>query len=301
MTKTLKVASAIPVVDDVTGGDDLESSSGDSVLDRALKRSLENVKQVKESTPERFRIRERRIQKKLEEISKLETRDEDSLTTAERKKIERKEELESKLIDVQNAIDTSKDQEDALERVCKVRFDPKFACPVCSEVMEAAVKVLPCKHVFCRACIEKTLDNAVRNHRDNTSGLILKCPICRTNLYDRSSKRVHTRPAKKFRKRLGKVTGTCHCGREMPLSSLRSHLRECGSKAVRALYGEKPRFGNGRFKQPDIEKIRQSQSKYRRASADYDEEAALQAALVESLRTAGMISGKAASCGSSHS
>jgi len=268
-------------------------STYDPILERALKRSLEYVKEVKESTPERLSVRARRLRKKIQEIIKLEERDENSLTNAERAKIGRRDAFETELDEVQKSIDAAEAEKEALERVCEVQFDNKFACPICSEVMEAAVKVLPCKHAFCRACIETTLDKAVRNHRDSMSDLVLKCPICRSNLYDNASKRVHTRPARSLRKRISKASGTCHCGRVMPLSTLRSHLRECGSDTLRALYGEKPSFGNERFRQPDVDKIKQSQQSYRRmSSSDYDEEAALQAALVESMRTAGLVSGR---------
>ena len=172
----------------------------------------------------------------------------------------------------------------AIDCVAKVKFDTAFACPLCYEVMEAAVQVLPCEHVFCRVCIENALQCSLKKEVSKEKQIeMIRCPLCRHSLYKNG--KVNTKPARSVRKKISKSKGTCHCGEVVPLSKLREHLRSCGDGTCRAMFGAKPNFGGG-FRQP---KLHESPSSPVTAFLEnYDEEAELQAALVESMRIAGL-------------
>ena len=108
------------------------------------------------------------------------------------------------------------------------------------------------------------------------------CPLCRTQLFNKSEGKVVTKPATHLRKRLAKATGTCHCGLAMPLGSLREHLRQCGPGT--AVHGERKKFSN-EFEQPPVLEAPARQG-WKWTGRAYDEDAALQEALADSLRAA---------------
>lgn len=148
--------------------------------------------------------------------------------------------------------------------VLSVKFDDKFACPICTELVEAAVSV-SCSHVFCRACLEDHVAKA-------TGPADCVCPMCRSPLL--VDGRVDAKPAN-VRVRLKYVTGTCHCGAVLPLSKLRDHLRTCGPKSF--LFPPRRKFGH-EFKQPAFVTAKQ-----KGPSGDWDQ-IQLQAALLASMQ-----------------
>ena len=264
----------------------------DPILARALAESRKMYHQPKKLTLkekiEKSKVQINRIMKKLRQIEKLESREESELNDAERKKIARRESFELKLRDEEEIVrDCEKELESqrrAIDCVSKVQFDTKFACPLCYEVMEAAVRVLPCEHTFCRVCIEDALQYSSRKHLSKEKQIeMIRCPICRQCVYKNG--KVNTKPARSVRKKISKSKGTCHCGKVVPLSQLREHLRTCGDGTCRAMFGAKPNLGSG-FRQPKIHEA--PTSPVPAFLGDYDEEAALQAALVESMQLAGL-------------
>eukprot|EP00937_MAST-01D_sp_MAST-1D-sp2_P000612 g612.t1 len=134
----------------------------------------------------------------------------------------------------------------ALQDTLKVEFDSQFACSICCEVLEAATAVEGCRHVFCRACLEDVAARA-------TVPAHCVCPLCRASLFD--GERMRLRPARELRRRMAKRTGRCHCGKEVPLSQLRAHLRACGLAG--AHYMEKPKFKHS-YRKPsfDADRVR---------------------------------------------
>ena len=173
----------------------------------------------------------------------------------------------------------------------------EFACPLCAGPLEAATACTPCKHLFCRACLEDALDAAAARTGGDPKSLC--CPLCRSLLFDAKLDKILVEAATNVRKRMRKRKCSCRCGEEVLLSSLRAHLRQCGSAAPQLFNGdEKKRFGHsfqrpwldpslvaemmGRKKRPGGGPIHSSQQAIQRGlvSEDYDEDAALQAALV---------------------
>jgi hypothetical protein len=63
-----------------------------------------------------------------------------------------------------------------------VRFDVAFACPVCTEPLEAATLALPCRHAFCRRCLELAMARAAAVSRGDPEACV--CPLCRACLFD---------------------------------------------------------------------------------------------------------------------
>ena len=183
----------------------------------------------------------------------------------------------------------------------------EFACPLCAGPLEAATACLPCRHVFCRACLEEAAESAAERSGGDPRSLV--CPLCRAELFDPPPRggdegRILVCPAMNVRKRMRKRKCQCRCGAEVALSSLRAHLRDC-SEAAPGLFGDdqRKRFGH-EFAMPrlDPDKVddmagRPRRSKHGRGRgeqplrstnwaamsglvpADYDEDAALQAAL----------------------
>jgi len=277
----------------------LSDQFDDMVDDPILARALRESRKVYNSPKEKLSLKEKisrstikinRIKKKLHQIDKLESKEMSDLNDAEIKKIERRGSFEMKLRDEEEIVRDCEAkiaaQRRAMECVAKVQFDKNFACPLCYEVMEAAVRVLPCEHTFCRVCIENALQCSLKKDLSKEKQMeMIRCPICRQTLYDKDTKRVNTKPAKSIRKKISKAKGTCHCGKVVALSSLREHLRSCGDGTCRAMFGATPNLGGG-FRQP---KLHDTPSSARALLyGDYDEEAELQAALVESMRIAGL-------------
>ena len=78
----------------------------------------------------------------------------------------------------------------------------EFACPLCAGPLEAATACTPCRHLFCRACLEDALDSAAsRSGGDHKS---LCCPLCRSLLYDAKSDKMLVEAATSVRKRMRK-------------------------------------------------------------------------------------------------
>lgn len=162
--------------------------------------------------------------------------------------------------------------------ILSVRFDEKVACPICTEVIEAAVSVPSvCAHVFCRACLEDHVAKA-----DKPAECV--CPLCRAPLCDPTTLRVEARPAYQARARLKYLNGTCHCGLSLPLNKLRDHLRSCGPKA--SLFAPRRKFGH-EFKQPRFVGANNGHNNQqhvsRRIDYEREERLQLQAALLASV------------------
>ena len=173
----------------------------------------------------------------------------------------------------------------------------EFACPLCAGPLEAATACTPCRHLFCRACLEDALDSAASRSGGDPKSLC--CPLCRSLLYDAKSDKMLVEAATNVRKRMRKRRCSCRCGEEVLLSSLRAHLRQCDQAAPELFKGdEKRRFGHsfhrpwldpdlvaeisGKSKRPGgCGPIRSPQQAIQRGlvTEDYDEDAALQAAL----------------------
>mmetsp|Transcript_22684 Transcript_22684/g.65341 ORF Transcript_22684/g.65341 Transcript_22684/m.65341 type:complete len:415 (+) Transcript_22684:116-1360(+) len=173
----------------------------------------------------------------------------------------------------------------------------EFACPLCAGPLEAATACTPCKHSFCRACLEDALDAAASRTGGDPKSLC--CPLCRSLLYDAKSDTMLVEGATNVRRRMRKRKCSCRCGEEVLLSSLRAHLRQCDAAAPELFKGdEKKRFGHTFFRpwlDPDLVAemagrkkrpggsgpIRSSRQAIQRGlvTEDYDEDAALQAAL----------------------
>ena len=171
-----------------------------------------------------------------------------------------------------------------------------FACPLCAGPLEAATACTPCRHLFCRACLEDALDSAASRSGGDPKSLC--CPLCRSLLYNAKADKMLVEAATNVRKRMRKRRCSCRCGEEVLLSSLRAHLRQCDQAAPELFRGdEKRRFGHsfhrpwldpdlvaemsGKSKRPGCCPIRSPQQAIQRGlvTEDYDEDAALQAAL----------------------
>ncbi len=167
-----------------------------------------------------------------------------------------------------------------------VRFDERFACPICSEPLEAATEIEACKHVFCRKCLEDTFAAAAAR------GAPPSCPLCRASAVTKGKGGavvVATAPARELKRRMArKETATCHCGATMALSQLREHLRGCGEGAAHR--AARPRFGH-EFRQPPPTPPTRGggggggtgRGSRRGAPSGYDEDAELQAAIIASM------------------
>ena len=69
-----------------------------------------------------------------------------------------------------------------------VKFDDKYACAVCTEVLEAAVSTGVCEHIFCRGCLE---DHCAQASKPSEC----VCPLCRKPLVNGESGRVEASAA----------------------------------------------------------------------------------------------------------
>jgi hypothetical protein len=154
-------------------------------------------------------------------------------------------------------------------QMLSVKFDDKYACAVCTEVLEAAVTTGVCEHVFCRGCLE---DHCAQASKPSEC----VCPLCRKPLVNDESGRVEASAAALVRANMKKLRGECHCGARMPLSRLRDHLRACGPNAH--LYPPRRKFGH-EFRQPSFVGGAPPPS----IDLAAEEEAALQAAILASL------------------
>eukprot|EP00656_Telonema_subtile_P044728 TRINITY_DN50992_c0_g1_i1.p1 TRINITY_DN50992_c0_g1~~TRINITY_DN50992_c0_g1_i1.p1 ORF type:complete len:379 (-),score=71.27 TRINITY_DN50992_c0_g1_i1:183-1319(-) len=278
-------------------------TSRDEVDDLSVARALEEslVSAVNErSEQEMASIRINRIRKKLTAISMLEAKAETSgalLSEAELAKLARKPELEADLAETEAdlaaqeaaAVAAVEEEKKALESVTRVNFDmDRFGCPICTDVMDAATTVLPCQHTFCRECIEVALSSAIQEHMNTAERIaVVVCPLCRTQLFNEKEARVLTKPALKLRKRIAKAVGTCHCGAEVPLSTLRDHLRNCGPGGAIGIYPERKQYKN-EFEQPPVVMSPGSlntRAGWKFTPRAYDEDQALQDALAESLQS----------------
>ena len=73
-------------------------------------------------------------------------------------------------------------------QMLSVKFDDKYACAVCTEVLEAAVTTGVCEHVFCRGCLE---DHCAQASKPSEC----VCPLCRKPLVNGESGRVEASAA----------------------------------------------------------------------------------------------------------
>lgn len=144
-----------------------------------------------------------------------------------------------------------------------IRFDEKFACPICQEVFESATMIEQCSHIFCRDCALSVVDCSKK----------CLCPLCRVPF---SSK--HLKAATSMRKRMAKHTGFCHCGEEVALSQLRAHIRSCDVTVQ-----ERPKYN----KHQPLSQTESPGTKPRTAQRDYvyeSEESAIMQQVMEQSR-----------------
>ncbi|KAJ8604544.1 hypothetical protein CTAYLR_000986 [Chrysophaeum taylorii] len=262
--------------------------------DRDKSSESESESQEEVETLGELERRSRRLSKMLKQIEAAESKVEKGLHDAQViTKIKRREAVERELATVRRDLAAIEDRRqaklaarhaasaarardrdsDAL-LILSVKFDERFACPICTEVVEAAVSVpRACAHVFCRACLEDHVAKAARP--DDCA-----CPMCRSKLCDPQG-RVDARPHAASRARLKYLTGYCHCGDSLPLNKLRDHLRHCGPKAH--LFAPRRKFGH-EFKQPSFSSSSSSSRRGGDARLDTtDERLQLQAALLASV------------------
>jgi len=157
-------------------------------------------------------------------------------------------------------------------QMLSVRFDEKYMCAVCTEVLEAAVTTGACGHVFCRGCLEDHCAQAAKASE-------CVCPLCRKPLVGEAG-RVEASAAALVRANMKKLKGECHCGARVPLSRLRDHLRTCGPNAH--LYPPRRKFGH-EFRQPPFVGAPGGAAVSLPQMLAEEEEAALQAAILASL------------------
>ena len=142
-------------------------------LTRALRESLAaDPSGHTEETPEQSRLRRlKAASKRLKQIEALEVLPLESLDSGQRAKLARRGETEAVFVALPAAAEAAAvaetsaaaaaaaAQAEALARLSettqKVVFDDAFACPICTEPLEAATLALPCRHAFCRACLEQ--------------------------------------------------------------------------------------------------------------------------------------------------
>ena len=79
-----------------------------------------------------------------------------------------------------------------------VKFDDKYACAVCTEVLEAAVTTGVCEHIFCRGCLE---DHCAQASKPSEC----VCPLCRKPLVNDESGRVEASAAALVRANMKKL------------------------------------------------------------------------------------------------
>jgi hypothetical protein len=290
-----------------TGAPNSASNNSDSTDDDVRRKRLRNLKkkisaaEVLGSIPQSDLDAGQRT--KLERLSSLMSEAaviEDELARKQEQQRQIKEERKARELAVhKQRISEWSDLSDgtAVEGFLAGADRDEFACVLCAGPLEAAVACTPCKHLFCRACLEDTLDSAARRTGGDPKSLC--CPLCRSLLYDAKSDKMLVEAAMNARKRMRKRKCSCRCGEEVLLSSLRAHLRQCDAAAPELFKGdEKRRFGHsfqrpwldpdlvaemaGRKKRPGGSgHIRSTQQAIQRGlvAEDYDEDAALQAAL----------------------
>lgn len=183
----------------------------------------------------------RKVLRGIEELSCSRT-----LSPEQRAKLERKEDLEASTAATEARLaELARErarQDEIVRALESVVCDP--SCGICFELIEVPTAVQPCKHEFCRGCIESVVRRAKRVPE-------VACPLCRVNFYDAATKTARLEPALATRQTLKTTVGTCHCGQSMNLSSLRDHLRNCGDPA--SCYAPRPKFGHT-FAKPDFAK-----------------------------------------------
>ncbi|XP_013381385.1 RING finger protein 166 [Lingula anatina] len=89
----------------------------------------------------------------------------------------------------------------------------RFTCPICCDIFQKPVQ-LPCKHVYCRQCLE----NAAKRGRD-----LHVCAVCKDNFNLRD-----VQPTPDIERRLDIEKDACRgCKKLMTLSELRMHTSIC--------------------------------------------------------------------------
>mmetsp|Transcript_7951 Transcript_7951/g.24554 ORF Transcript_7951/g.24554 Transcript_7951/m.24554 type:complete len:504 (-) Transcript_7951:174-1685(-) len=197
--------------------------------------------QVGDFSTEKQLKRTRKSLRAIEELLRSET-----LSEEQRQKVSKRDGLTANAAALEAKLSSeteSRRKHDAVVAALEaVAFDAAFECGVCFEVLETPTKITACGHEFCRFCVEEIVRRATR-------AADVACPLCRANFYDGTSKSAKLAVAAATRSRLKKATGRCHCGRFVPLSALRDHLRVCGDAA--RCYEPRAKFGHD-FLKPDF-------------------------------------------------
>ena len=120
-------------------------------------------------------------------------------------------------------------------QMLSVKFDDKYACAVCTEVLEAAVS-----DGRLRARLLPRVSRGPLRPGLEAVGVRV-CPLCRKPLVNDESGRVEASAAALVRANMKKLRGL-PLRRAMPLSRLRDHLRACGPNAH--LYPPRRKFGH---------------------------------------------------------
>jgi len=294
-------------------------------LTRALAESLASLDSSALEKPEAVRERHlKTLRKKLAATVSLAEKPLKDLDQGQRDKLSRRAGIEAEIARIEAEVAAENEarieacavaastQRRIAEAAVKVQFDEEFACPICTEPLEAATYALPCRHAFCRRCLEVAMARATAVSRGDPSACV--CPLCRSCLFDAATGKLSTEPARALRKRMAtKKRGTCVCGAEVSLSSLREHMRQCDGVAPGI--EQKPKFSGHEFEQPMLDPVlcaelqalagrKQKGQKKKGAAAaarggavagreakagrpqipeDYDEDAATQAAILASI------------------
>jgi len=86
-------------------------------------------------------------------------------------------------------------------------------CPICSDIFSAPCRLLPCRHVFCGQCIDRTWECSAKGESPT-------CPFCRSSVEDVD------RVCIDIQARLNE-TVECECGIKLPKIQLREHKNTC--------------------------------------------------------------------------
>lgn len=174
----------------------------------------------------------RALQKKIKDVENLMQLSDKELDKDQKKKKKSLRVIKRQLSDAETALQAEDKERQLMEegeqrekeqakkkakRYLKVKWDDRFQCPICCEVLEAATLIEGCQHAFCRVCVLSLVDAT-------KPGKKTLCPMCRIPFEPPSLKAAST-----LRKKMSKRTGHCHCGEEIALSKLRNHLRYCGT------------------------------------------------------------------------
>jgi hypothetical protein len=93
-------------------------------------------------------------------------------------------------------------------------IDSKYECPICQYILTDPHELSTCHHVFCKACIESTIE-----YQKSTK---YQCPMCKIEF---SKKSIQKEASLESEIKLAK--SKCSCGEELILSEWNNHINNC--------------------------------------------------------------------------